>query len=147
MRVQPTLVKKIKLVQGRDSSLMKIMDEVHEGKRPVYNFGDKNFIRGEEYNPPSSKKKNVVSFCLDPRSPPTSYLPTTEPCKISLPLGRVPLPLILSSFLLFYFKTQTQKHTTLLSFSLTLSHRSPLLTTTSTIFSGKVYQKTPHEKS
>ena len=47
-------------MQGRDSSLMKIMDKVHEGKRPkfnVYNFGEKTFIRGEECNTPSKKKK------------------------------------------------------------------------------------------
>ena len=61
---------------------MKIMDKVHEGKRPkfnVYNFGEKTFIRGEECNTPSKKKKKkkVVNFCLDPHTPPTSYLPTT----------------------------------------------------------------------
>ena len=53
---------------------MKIMDKVHEGKRPkfnVYNFGEKTFIRGEECNTPSKKKKKKKSgqFLFRPTYP------------------------------------------------------------------------------
>ena len=37
LRVQPTLVKKIKWLQSRDSQLMKIMDEVQNKLRPKFN--------------------------------------------------------------------------------------------------------------
>ena len=46
---------------------MKIMDKVHEGKRPkfnVYNFGEKTFIRGEECNTPSKKKKKKKMWSI-----------------------------------------------------------------------------------
>jgi hypothetical protein len=40
LSVQPTLIEKIKLSQSSDSQLVKIMDELRSGKKPMFNISD-----------------------------------------------------------------------------------------------------------
>uniref|UniRef100_A0A2N9IPW9 Reverse transcriptase n=1 Tax=Fagus sylvatica TaxID=28930 RepID=A0A2N9IPW9_FAGSY len=60
LSVQPTLIERIKLSQSGDSQLVKIMDEVQSGKKPMFNISDDGVLKfGNRLcvpNDPSIKK-------------------------------------------------------------------------------------------
>jgi hypothetical protein len=60
LSVQPTLIERIKLSQSGDSQLVKIMDEVRSGKKPMFNISDDGVLKfGNRLcllNDPSIKK-------------------------------------------------------------------------------------------
>uniref|UniRef100_A0A2N9HRA9 RNA-directed DNA polymerase n=1 Tax=Fagus sylvatica TaxID=28930 RepID=A0A2N9HRA9_FAGSY len=60
LSVQPTLIERIKLLQSGDSQLVKIMDEVRSGKKPMFNISDDGILKfGNRLcvpNDPSIKK-------------------------------------------------------------------------------------------
>jgi hypothetical protein len=60
LSVQPTLIERIKLLQSGDSQLVKIMDEVRSGKKPMFNISDDGVLKfGNRLcvpNDPSIKK-------------------------------------------------------------------------------------------
>uniref|UniRef100_A0A2N9FNH1 RNA-directed DNA polymerase n=1 Tax=Fagus sylvatica TaxID=28930 RepID=A0A2N9FNH1_FAGSY len=45
LSVQPTLIERIKLLQSGDSQLVKIMDEVRSGKKPMFNISDDGVLK------------------------------------------------------------------------------------------------------
>jgi hypothetical protein len=45
LSVQPTLIERIKLLQSGDSQLVKIMDEVRSGKKPLFNISDDGVLK------------------------------------------------------------------------------------------------------
>jgi hypothetical protein len=60
LSIQPTLIERIKLLQSGDSQLVKIMDEVRSGKKPMFNISDDGVLKfGNRLcvpNDPSIKK-------------------------------------------------------------------------------------------
>jgi hypothetical protein len=45
LSIQPTLIERIKLSQSGDSQLVKIMDEVRSGKKPMFNISDDGVLK------------------------------------------------------------------------------------------------------
>jgi hypothetical protein len=75
--VQPTLIERIKLSQSGDSQLVKIMDEVQSGKKPMFNISDDGVLKFENRlcvpNDPSIKKDileeaHCSSYTIHPSS-------------------------------------------------------------------------------
>ena len=128
---------------------MKIMDEVHSGKRPkftLHNFEDEIYIRGEECNVPpllkrKKKKKGMSNFLRLTCAPPTPLTTHHTFHSLTLLAGQLMLPSLSLSFLI--------SHKYNILYSLPLSFHSLTgahLIATSTIFQARFTRKLHRKK-